>query len=367
MGPIDVRDLLRLQSVPGLGPRKIHSLISHFGTPGAILAAPPRDLARVSGISKKLALVIRRHVVPDDLITEQLKAMEMAGAAIVTYWDDRYPTLLKNIYDPPLFLFVHGELLSSDEALIAVVGTRTPSPYGERAVSYFVPGLVEAGYSIVSGLARGIDTLAHREALRHHGRTIGVLGSGIDVPYPRENAGLMREIARSGAVITEFAMGTTPEAPNFPRRNRIVSGMTRGTLVVESAQDGGAMITASSALDQNREVFAVPGPVFNPGCRGPHTLIHEGRAKLVQSVEDILDELPTSGHAASISSVHKPVYDLTLFEQRILDLLADEPLHVDQIAHQASIGVPDALVALLGLEFKKLARQLPGRFFVALT
>jgi len=366
MEPSNIRDLLRLQSVPGLGPLKINSLISHFGTPDKVLTAHPRDLSRVAGISKRLSLAIRRHTPPESFITEQLNAVDSLGASIIPYWDERYPVLLKKIYDPPLLLYVRGDLTPQDEGLIAVVGTRTQTSYGERVISLFVPRLVEAGYGIVSGLARGIDTLAHAASLRHGGRTIGVLGSGLDVPYPRENIGLMRDMCKEGAVVSEFAMGTAPDAPNFPRRNRIVSGMTQGTLVVESARDGGAMITASSALDQNREVFAVPGPVFNPGSDGPHALIHEGRAKLVQKVEDILDELPWSRTSGAVPREAPPVPDLTLFEQCVLDLLTDEPLHVDQIARRSSIGVPDALVALLGLEFKKLARQLPGRFFIAL-
>jgi DNA processing protein len=193
-----------------------------------------------------------------------------------------------------------------------------------------------------------------------------VLGSGIDVPYPRENAGLMQQITKHGAVLSEFPMGTKPDASHFPRRNRIVSGMTLGTLVIESAVDGGAMITASSALDQNREVFAVPGSVFNSQSDGTHALIKEGRAKPVRSVDEILQELP-GGSVDEARPVHtRQPQDLTFFERSILDTLSDLPVHVDTIAEKAAMGVPDALVALLGLEFKKLARQLPGRHFVSM-
>ncbi len=366
MGPFDVRDLLRLQSIPGLGPLKIHSLLSHFGSPDRVLNARPRELIRVPGIRKKLASAIHRTSIPDSLISDQLSALNRAGGQIIPLWDERYPPLLRRIYDPPFLLFVRGELRANDSSLLAVVGTRHPTPYGENAVRLLVRELVGYGYGIVSGLARGIDTMAHRETLRIEGRTIGVLGSGLDVPYPRENAGLMNDMSDTGAVLSEFAMGTQPDAPHFPRRNRIVSGMTLGTIVVESARDGGAMITASTALDQNREVFAVPGPMFNPSSEGPHALIREGRAKLVQRVEDILEELPGENNRAGSRMEVQPRPELTLFERTILDILGEMPLHVDQIAEKASLAMPDTLVALLGLEFKKLARQLPGKHFIAL-
>ncbi len=366
MAPFDIGDLLRIQSIPGLGPLKLHALISHFGSPEKAMSAHPRELVRVPGINKKLAATIRRHAVPEALIAEQLRAVEKAGGEIIPFWDDRYPALLKKIYDPPLLLYVLGELEPNERALLAIVGTRVPSPYGIKVVAHLVGKLVRNGYGIVSGLARGIDTLAHSEALRNNGRTIGVLGSGIDVPYPRENAELMRAMCRHGAVVSEFAMGTEPDAPNFPRRNRIVSGMTLGTIVVESARDGGAMITASSALDQNREVFAIPGPMFNPTSEGPHTLLREGRAKLVHHIDDILEELPGQRHATGHEGPSTIPPDLTLFEQTILEFLSDEPTHVDTIADRASMNISDALVALLGLECKRLVRQLPGRFFISL-
>jgi len=364
MEPFDVRELLQLQSVPGVGPLKLRSLITHFQTPDRVLSATPRELHRVPGIDKHLAVTIARHRVPDETITHQLRAVNAVGGEIISLWDERYPALLKRIYDPPTLLYTLGHPRRGDECLLAVVGTRRPSTYGEKVVRTIVRELVEAGYGIVSGLARGIDTLAHMETLSAGGRTIGVLGSGIDKPYPRENVSLMKRMLAEGAVMSEFPMGTKPDAPNFPRRNRIVSGMSVGTIVVESDVDGGAMITAATALDQNREVFAIPGPIFEPRSIGPHTLVRDGRAKIVMSAEEILSELPGGRVLRTRKELRGELPELTLFERKVLDTLNEHPLHVDAIADRAAIGSADTLVALLGLEIKKLVRQLPGKHFV---
>jgi len=294
---------------------------------------------------------------------EQLSRAQRASARIVTIWDPEYPRVLQRIYDPPPLLFVQGAFETADERSIAVIGTRNPTPYGNRMASLLAGGLAERGFTVVSGLARGIDTVAHSAALRAGGRTIAVIGSGLDVPYPPENRELSERIAGQGAVVSEYPMRTQPDAVNFPRRNRIVSGLALGTVVVETGVDGGAMITAAMALDQDREVFAVPGPVSDKRPSGTHLLIREGKAMLLESVEEILKELgpagsPGSGHPAPAAPV-----TMTLFEQRLLDAIGERPEHIDLIAARAGFPVSDALVHLLSLEFKSAVRQHPGKYF----
>ena len=362
MGPYNVRDLLRLFCIPGVGPQKFRALVNHFADPARVLSASPRELIRVPKIERSLASLIARHD-GSAFADDQLKRLNRTGGEIISIWDSRYPELLKRIYDPPVILFVLGSVLPEDERSVAVVGTRSPSAYGLRVTADIASGLVRAGATVVSGLARGIDTAAHAEALSAGGRTIAVIGSGLDVPYPPENRRLLSRIADRGAILTEFAMGEKPDPAYFPRRNRIISGVSRGTVVVESAIDGGAMITASAALDQNREVFAVPGPLTNPLSVGPHTLIRDGRAKLITGVEDILTEFRGVFSPAADVPKHVP-QNLTLFERTVLDAIDGDPVHIDVIAERSRLGPGDALVALLGLEFKGCVRQLPGKYFV---
>ena len=360
-----VQDLLQLSSVPRIGPHKIRALISHFGDPAAVLRASPRDLIRVPGIERKLASNIVHNRAGEKFADDQLRRLNKIGGRIVTSWDQEYPDLLKKTYDPPTLLFVLGRCTSSDKNALAIVGTRRPSPYGQIVAELLSRSLAELGLTVVSGLARGIDTVAHSAALQTGGRTIAVIGSGLDVPYPPENKKLLDSIAQQGAVVSEFPMGTKPDATNFPRRNRIISGLSLGTVVIESCEDGGAMITASTALDQNREVFAVPGNITEKRSSGPNKLVREGRAKLVQRVEDILEELgPQMRHLLKAERSQEPQVELTLFERNILNVLSDQPLQIDRIAELAETSTADALVNLLSLEFKNLVRQLPGKIFI---
>jgi DNA processing protein len=360
-----VRDLLELASVPRIGPRKIRSLVAHFQSPAQVLRASPRDLIRVPGIEKKLASNIVHNKGGGKFADEQLKLVNRIGARIITIWDSEYPELLKKTYDPPAFLFVLGKFNPRDRQSLAVVGTRAPSSYGQHVTETLTREFAQLGITVVSGLARGIDTTAHTATLRAKGRTIAVIGSGLDVPYPPENRRLQESIANQGAVVSEFPMGTKPDATNFPRRNRIISGLSLGTIVVESGEDGGAMITASTALDQNREVFAIPGSITEKRSTGPNTLIREGRAKLVQRVEDILEELgPQLRHALKKDAIPESAADLTLFERRLFDKLSSDPIHIDELAELAETTTADALVSLLSLEFKGLVRQLPGKMFL---
>ena len=363
----NVRDLLRLASTAKIGPHKIRLLVSHFHNPSEVLKASPRALVKVPGIEKKIASNILHNKDGERFADDQLKRVNRLGARIVTIWDTEYPELLKRIYDPPALLYVLGKFTTLDKSAVAIVGTRTPSAYGQLVAESLSRDLAQLGLTIISGLARGIDTIAHSATLKAKGRTIAVLGSGLDIPYPAENRKLLEAVAAQGVVVSEFPMGTKPDAPNFPRRNRIISGLTLGTVVVESAEDGGAMITASTALDQNREVFAVPGSIMEKRAAGPHKLIREGRAILVQNVDDILEELgPQMRHLLKRERVAEVSIEMTLFEKKIFDVLKNEPIHIDALAELAETSTADALVNLLSLEFKGLVRQIPGKMFMKL-
>ncbi len=369
---VDPRDILILSRIPGVGPGRLRALLAAFGSAEAVAASSPRSLRMIEGIEEKTAAAVAAFFrsgaagEAGRFADDQRMRLERSGASTVTLWDPAYPPSLRNIYDPPPLLFVRGTLRDEDAGSVAVVGTRRPSPYGLLMAERFSCALARFGLPVVSGLARGVDSAAHMASLRSGNRTIAVIGSGIDVVYPSENRGLAERIASCGAVVSEFPFGTKPDAPNFPRRNRIVSGMTLATLVIETSPEGGAMITARMALEQGREVFAVPSPVSGTRRSGTNLLIKKGNAKLTESVDDILEEL-----APRLSPLKRPAAgaappDLTLFERTILDGCGDDPLHVDALASRARMTVPEALVHLLSLEFKGAVRQMPGKRFVRL-
>lgn len=361
---INVHELLRLSSVPRIGPQKIRALIAHFKTPDDVFHASARELITVPGIDKKLASNILHHITEEKFADEQLKKLNKLGGRIITLWDKEYPDLLRKIYDPPAFLFILGKFKEADAHSLALVGTRHPTPYGHSVAESLTREIAQHSITIISGLARGVDTIVHSTALKCGTRTIAVIGSGLDVPYPPENKKLMEHIAEEGAVVSEFPMGTKPDAPNFPRRNRIISGLSLGTVVVESADDGGALITATTALDQDREVFAVPGNITEKRSNGPNKLIREGRAKLITNAQDIFDELGSQLHLSFNQNDIKLKIDLTQTEQSLFQFLSDEPIHIDALSEKTEISTSDALVTLLSLEFKGIVRQLPGKLFV---
>lgn len=363
---VDLGGLLKLSAVPGIGSTRLRALIAHFRTPSAVFEASPRELIKVQGVDEKTALNIVRFKEEDEFAPEQLKRLKRTGGQILTLWDDAYPENLRRIYDPPPFLFMLGSLSEQDKFSVAIVGTRNPSSYGKLVTEKFAVELGAMGLTIVSGLARGVDTIAHDAALKSGARTLAVIGSGIDVMYPPENRGLAERIAQQGAVLSEFEMGAKPDAEHFPRRNRIISGLSLGTLIIETDVAGGAMITARCALDQDREVFAIPGPISERRSSGCNWLIQRGEAKLVQSVGDIVAELSSQLRPILKSSPkqeRKPEAELTLFEKKVYDVLDEESLHIDLIASRAQITTSDALVQLLALEFKGLVKQLPGKMF----
>lgn len=346
--------------VEGVGAKRFAALIRMFGSAGAAWRAPASKLASVPGIGE--SVLAGRKAVHEAEADAVIERMARTGVQIVTLNDPSYPANLRNIFDAPPVLYIRGSLGESDETSVAVVGTRTPTPLGRLTAERFAAGLAAQGIAVVSGLARGIDTCAHSGALMGGGRTIGVLGSGIDVPYPRENAGLMDRMAEQGAVITEFCPGTPPVPGNFPARNRVISGLARGVLVVEAAHDSGSLITAGHALEQGREVFAIPGRIGSELSCGPNALIKQG-ARLVERVEDILEEmrLPAlSGRELKALRVAgAPEGD----EKTVLNCLSHEPQHLDSIVRASGVEAGALLGALLSLELKGLVRQMPGRLF----
>jgi DNA processing protein len=361
-------DLYLLLSVDRIGPAKVRNLLAKFKDISNILAANISELMQTEGISKELASRIRKASSYKDSIRKSLekeiKLLEKIGGRIITVWDDEFPQLLKKIYDPPLILYLMGNFDEMDKYSIAVVGTRQPTNYGKIQTEKIVADLVQQNITIISGLARGIDSVAHSSALKNQGRTIAVVGSGLDIIYPSENKKLFNEIKERGVIISEFPPGTIPNAENFPRRNRIISGLSLGTLVIETAITGGAMQTARLALDQNREVFAIPGNLGIKQSEGTNMLIQRGEAELIKSAEDILTGLELKLKPVIGKNIPKQQKDLTIFEEKILNCLLNEPLHIDKIAEKTDLSTSDCLVNLLSLEFKGLVKQLPGKMFM---
>lgn len=363
---VEQRALITLSMVPGIGAGRVRSLVAAFGSAQDALGAPIRRLEVVDGIGRQTAEAISLYE-DDGSADRQLEAAERVGAELITLHDSRFPALLKQIYDPPPFLWVRGRLVPDDDQALAIVGTRKATDYGRRAAEHFADGLVRQGFTIVSGLAYGIDIAAHRAALDAGGRTIAVLGSGVDRIYPHAHNDVVRRIIDEdrGAIISEFPMGAKPDATNFPRRNRIIAGMSLGTLVAEARDSGGALITAFEALEQNREVFAVPAP-FHAETVGTNHLIQKGHAALAANVEDVLAELggiSVQNSAAMDQPAQSPPADLNRAEAKLYEALSSEPVHLDALCAETGMDAPSALVYLLNLEFRGLVRQLAGKQF----
>ena len=349
-----------LNKVPCIGSKRFAHLLAYFGSVEAAWRAP-RDLLEQSGIGPHAAAVLASERVKIDPLVEMEK-IGREGIQIMTRNDRGYPRLLAQIPDPPPVLFMHGDILQRDETAVAIVGTRTASIAGRLTAEKLAADLVRQGITVVSGMARGIDSAAHRGALAGGGRTIAVLGSGLDVVYPPENRGLYEEISQNGAVISEFPLGTGPLQMNFPARNRIISGLTLGVIVVEASQDSGSLITAGHAMEQGRDVFAVPGPVDLDGSRGPHKLIKQG-AKLVESVQDILSELSLPLLSGPEVAATVDLSDLTPEERRIFDVLEREPRHLDIVVRDSGLASGTVAAAMVMLEMKGRVRQWPGGLF----
>ena len=347
-----------LRSVPYVGNVLFCRLIERFGTPEAALKATPEALMSIRGISRNLAEAISRHDYREAADRESAR-VAACGCKIIDCTSAGYPPLLREIADRPPYLYVQGNLIDADPA-IAVVGSRRASSYGLLNTGRLAAELAAQGVAIVSGMARGVDAAAHQGALQQGGRTIGVLGCGVDVVYPQENRRLFAEMKEKAVLISEFPLGTLPLPENFPRRNRIISGLSRGVLVVEAAEGSGSLITAQYALEQGRDVFAIPGNINCHGSRGTNRLIKQG-AKLVESVADILEELPQAV-PNNLAAAPAPA-GLAPEEAAILSLLAREPLHIDDVIASSALTVGEVSAILLRLELKGVISQLPGKLF----
>jgi len=358
----ELRALVALTLVPGVGPGRIRALLARFGSAQAALHAPIAALVQVPGIGMQTA---RRIAAFDDwdAVDAQFERAERVGATLIPAWDERFPPLLRQIYDPPALLWLRGELTPADDNAVAIVGTRRPTDYGLRTARQFAAALAREGVTVVSGLAYGIDAAAHRGALEAGGRTLAVLGSGVDRIYPSRHERLARAIMAQGALLSEFPLGAAPDAPNFPRRNRLISGLARAVLIVEAYETGGALITARLALEQNREVLAIPGALHNPASAGTNRLIRDSLARLVCSPEDVLEAL---GLGRVSVAPEPPPPPLSGLERQLYDALEPEPIHIDVLCERTGLDPSTALVYLLQLEFKGLVRQLAGKQFYRL-
>ncbi len=364
----DVRDLLTLSLVSGIGPRLTAALLERFGSARAALGASVADLCTVPYITPRLAESLTQALARSDAAAE-LERMERHGVRLIALGTPEYPPSLANIPDPPHLLYLRGTLTAADANAVALVGSRHCTDYGRRVATRLASGLARAGVTVISGLARGIDGVAHRAALQAGGRTLAVLAGGLSRIYPPEHADLAHEIEAAGAVLTESSMEQEPLAGLFPVRNRIISGLSRAIVLVEAAQKSGALITASHAAEQGRTVLAVPGPVDAPSSGGCHELIRKG-AILCRGVEDILEEL----HGVSAMAVAEknaesaqaappvpsgPPPGLDDGQRRIWDMLT-EPCHLDQLVQRLGLAVPQVSGMLMRMEIQKAVRRLPG-------
>ncbi len=354
-----------LKSVPGVGNLLFKRLIDRFRQPQAVFEASAEELLQVEGMSQRLATAILTYSIPD-AIRRELDRLALTEYQIVTLVDSDYPLLLREIPDPPPFLYVFGKLPLTTRA-IAVVGSRNATDYGLHTTRRLCADLAVRQLVIVSGMARGIDTAAHEGALQGQGKTVAVLGSGLERIYPSQNKGLFHRIAENGAVISEFALQAEPEAHHFPLRNRIISGMCLGTVVVEASGQSGSLITARLAAEQNREVFAVPGSVQSFKSIGTHTLIKQG-AKLVEHAQDILDELPQvqTTVPATASQPQNPLPPLSPMEAEICAAMGPYPVHIDDLGRKTLVEPGKLAGILLQLELKGIVQQLPGKYFTVL-
>jgi DNA processing protein len=348
---------LAVSSVPYIGPARIERLLHTFGSLSVAWSAPAEEL-RVALESRSLSalLAARSRIDP----AGELERLGRLGIRAVHPGHPSYPRLLAEISGRPSILYVRGELVPADDASVAIVGTRRATPYGRQAAERIAAELAQAGITVVSGLARGVDAVAHRAALEAGGRTIAVLGSGPDVIYPAEHGRLAEQILESGAILSEFPPGAKPDAQNFPARNRIVSGMTLGTLIVEAPARSGALITASFAGDQGREVFVIPGSIFAQTAEGTNALLRDG-ARLVRDGADILEDLGLGGRDPVVTQTQLLLGE---DEQRLFEAVGKEARHIDELAEDAGLSAGAASALMLTLELKGLVRNHGAQYYV---
>jgi DNA processing protein len=372
----DLKYWMALKSIDGIGNALFQPLLDRFRSPAAVFSASIHDLSAVPGISKKSASAIVSFKSWDKIL-RQLDTLDKMDVKIITCLDELYPTNLLNIYDRPALLYISGHL-EKEDIPVAIVGSRHASTYGRYTTDRISRELALRGITIVSGMARGIDSCAHRGALAAKGRTIAVLGSGLDVIYPPENKNLFTDIAQNGAVVSEFPLGTQPLPYHFPARNRIISGLSYGVVVVEAGEKSGSLITARLAMEQGREVFAIPGAIDSASSRGANSLIKQG-AKLIDSIDDILEDIlpqlerstvpPTlrkqeiAHRCAAKPDAERNTDSFNPIQQSILKTLSSEKKHADDIISDAGLPPADVLSALITLELKGVVFQHPGKLF----
>lgn len=342
--------------------KKLWSLLKHFGSPQAAWEASVKELAGVPGIDVEGPKSLAGRRAGIDPVKEAAR-LQYAGVNFICYDEPDYPENLLQIFDPPPVIFIRGSVKSLDKLAVAVVGSRKPSPYGLLVAEKFAKDLAVLGITVISGMARGIDTAGHKGALAGGGRTVAVLGCGLDVVYPRENKKLMDRIVDSGAVISEYPLGTPPEPWHFPARNRIISGLSLGTIVVEAAEKSGALITADFALEQGRDVMAVPGNIVSPLSRGPHRLIKQG-ARLVEGAGDIIDEMGLERLFPTRKENAGGKVKMSVEEEALYNLLSLEPVSLDELIDRTGFPPQKVLAALMYLEIKGLTRKMPGKLYV---
>jgi DNA processing protein len=359
----DLRYWIALSMLPDVGPIGARNLLSVFGTPERIFGAGLKDLLAIEGIGTNRAKSITGFS-SWGAVERQIKTIEKEGMLAVHIGDHAYPEMLKEIGDPPVVVYVKGDIRTEDKYAIAVVGSRKLTHYGASVAENMSEDLASMGFTVVSGMARGVDSLSHRSAIKAGGRTIAVLGSGIDVPYPPENRMLMDRIAESGYVLSEFPPGSPPDKENFPKRNRLISGLSLGVLVIEATANSGALITARCALEQGREVFAVPGNITSANSEGTNELIRKG-ALLTSKAGDIVAELaPVLKGFIRLRDRFK--IEVTEEEGKLCNLLSGEPKQVDVISRESGLPASKVLAVLLGLELKGAVKQITGkRFYLA--
>jgi DNA processing protein len=354
--------LVALALLPGLPPAAVAALLARFGDARALRAESPGALTAIPGVTREVAERLRDPALAQE-VGHELRRLSALGGSALTLADSAYPPLLRQIPDPPPALFVRGNLPPPGVMAVAVVGAREATSYGRMVAEGLAGDLARAGLAVVSGFARGIDAAAHRGALEGGGITVGVLGCGLDVTYPAGSGGLAERVVRRGALLSEFPLGTRPLPVNFPRRNRIISGLCRGVVVVEAAERSGALVTARCALEQDREVFAVPGPVTAGTSVGTNRLIKAG-AKLTEDWADVLEELiPGWVRPAAAAPVTLPE-GLPEEARLIWGVLASEPAHIDALATRTALPAGRVAAGLLALEMAGFARQLPGQTYI---
>lgn len=360
----DAEAYIALNMVPRIGPVSVRRLLDALGSPVEVLRAPVSKLESIKGIGPEAATSVRDWESRVDL-TGEMRLVREFGANVLTLADAGYPSLLREIHDPPTVLYVLGDLLDRDRYAIGVIGTRKPSHYAADCTKKLSYQLAHSGVTVVSGLARGVDTAAHQAALAAKGRTIAVLGSGLMELYPPENKALAEKISTSGAVITEFSMRVKADRQTFPMRNRIISGCSFGVLVVEAGARSGALISANQAGEQGRSIYAVPGRIDNPGAIGSNRLIQQG-AKLVTSAADILDDMGLLfAEKPELAAARGP--ELAGNERAVHAAIGDDEAHIDAIIERCGLPSHSVSSTLLALEMKKLVRQLPGSRFVRIS